>query len=424
MNGIDTSERELLKRSNELESNVRYYSRVFPDVFHKASGSYLYNEQGKAYLDFFTGAGALNYGHNHPILKAALLDYLAQDGVIHSLDMSTPPHIQFIIDFHEKILKPRNLEYKIQFTGPTGANAIEAALKLARKYTKRTDIIYFSDSYHGLSLGALSVSHLKTQKDNIHITFPHTQMLSYDIRGETEFLLKQTQEMIEKLPQEKLPAAIILETVQGQGGINSASDLWLEGIARIAKKWGILLIVDDIQAGCGRTGRFFSFEQSKIHPDIVCLSKSLSGYGLPLSIMLLKPELDVWYSGEHTGTFRSNNLALVSGTKAIQFWLDEPFKQNLKHNVHVLDDRLQGILEKYPGNGMHIKGRGLIRGIAWSSKTLAKNVSQAVFSKGLIAEAVGREDGVLKIMPPLLISMDDIQKGMDIIEVCIKEIVT
>ncbi len=310
--------------SNNSESEVRYYSRIFPAKFSKSKGCYLFDSLGKKYLDFFSGAGTLNYGHNNPLFKKKLISYIENDGITHSLDMATEARSEFIENFQNIILRKRNLEYKIQFTGPTGTDTIEAALKLARKYTGRKNIVYFSNSYHGMSMGSLSIT---PKRNRIGIPVGYSVELPfYRENSSDNFTLEQ---YLKDLDKADYPAAIFLETIQAEGGINVASSEWLKRIETIANQNGILLVVDDVQVGVGRAGEFFSFERAEIKPDIVCLSKSIGGYGLPLSIMLLKPHLDVWEAGEHTGTFRGFNLAFVTANEAIlQYWKDDKFVKN------------------------------------------------------------------------------------------------
>src|SRR4051794_25132418 len=244
-----------------LEFEVRSYSRSFPTVFRRAVGSRLVDEAGREYLDFFAGAGALNYGHNNPVLKRKLTDYLLADGITHGLDMATSAKREFIEAFDEIILRPRGLEYKLQFPGPGGANAVEAALKLARKVTGRTHVVGFSGSFHGMTLGALAVTGSEAPRAGAHV----------GLRDATIAPFGGPLHAYGDAP----PAAFIVETVQGEGGVNVAGGEWLRGLERFARELGALLIVDDVQAGCGRCGSFFSFEAAGIRPDLVCLSKSL-----------------------------------------------------------------------------------------------------------------------------------------------------
>lgn len=406
----------------DYESNVRYYSKHFKDIFTHALGSYIFNKDGRCFIDFFCGAGALNYGHNNPAFKQALIDYIQSEGIIHGLDMHTPPHLQFLDDFHDIILKNRSLDFKIQFTGPTGANAVEAALKLARKVTGRKNIAYFKGAYHGLSLGALSVTESDQRRDNLPLNFSDTFMLPFDSPGNTEIVCKQITEKIEKLSTEELPAAFILETTQGEGGVNVASHDWIRFLVEIGNRYGILLIVDDIQVGCGRTGTFFSFEKLNIYPDMVCLSKSISGYGLPLSLVLIKPSLDIWYSGEHNGTFRSNNLSLVSACIALNFWKTDEFERNTQKKSEILRSYLDAVNKKYSDHHGKVKGIGLIQGIEWPDHNIAPAIAETAFQEGLIIETAGKFSQVLKFLPALTISEEVMQDGFNILDHAIQKV--
>ncbi len=307
----------------DLESEVRSYCRNWPVVFDTARGSRLTDVDGRSYLDFFAGAGALNYGHNPPALKRRLLDYLQRDGVTHGLDMFTTAKGEFLRTFDELVLRPRGLDYKVQFPGPTGANTVESALKLARKISGREGMISFTNAFHGMTLGALSVTGNAMKRHGAGVPLVHATPMPYDdyFDGtQPDFL------WLEKLLTDAgsgldAPAAVIVETVQGEGGINPARVEWLQGLEALCRRHGILLIVDDVQMGVGRTGPFFSFEIAGIRPDIVCLSKSISGYGLPMALTLMKPEHDVWGPGEHNGTFRGHNPAFVTAPAALrEFW--------------------------------------------------------------------------------------------------------
>src|SRR5216683_311934 len=309
------------------ESEVRIYCRQWPTIFATASGSRIRDEDGTEYIDFFAGAGSLNYGHNNLQLKHELLRYLQADGITQSLDMHTAAKRDFLQAFCQTILAPRGLDMRIQFSGPSGTTAVEAALRLARKFTGRPKILSFENAFHGMSLGALALSpHESVEMARL---CPHTLVAPYDDEFAT---VSRSLASVERLLSEQdgeLPAACILETVQGEGGLNAARHAWVKGVADLCQSRGVLLIVDDIQMGCGRTGSFFSFEQSGILPDIVCLSKSISGYGLPLALTLLRPELDVWNPGEYTGTFRGSNPSFISATAALSFWRDTAFLEGL-----------------------------------------------------------------------------------------------
>src|SRR5688572_5957892 len=263
-----------LKIFNRLESEVRGYIRTFPALFAKAQGSLLIGEDDSQYIDFFSGAGTLNYGHNNPLLKQAVLDYLDADGLVHGLDMATVAKRDFLETFERVILKPRGLSYKVQFPGPTGTNAVEAALKLARKVTKRTNIISFTNGFHGVSGGSLAATANSKFRDSAGFTLANITFMPYDGYMGTGV---DTTTYLERMLTDKssgvdTPAAVIVETIQAEGGVNVASFQWLRALEQVCRRHDMLLIVDDIQTGCGRTGTFFSFEGAGISPDIVTLS--------------------------------------------------------------------------------------------------------------------------------------------------------
>jgi diaminobutyrate-2-oxoglutarate transaminase len=400
-----------------LESEVRSYCRGWPAVFRKATGSHVYDEDGRAFLDFFAGAGTLNYGHNNPQLKEKLLTYLADDNIVHSLDMYTVAKRNFLKAFQEVILEPRGLDYKVQFPGPAGTNAVEAALKLARKYTGRETVVSFTNAFHGMSLGALAVTGNSMKRNGAGVPLGHSMPMPFDnyLDGQTpDFLL------FERLLDDSgsgldEPAAVIVETVQGEGGLNVAAPEWLRGLADLCKRHGILLIVDDVQMGCGRTGPFFSFEEAGIVPDIVCLSKSLSGYGLPFALTLLKPELDVWEPGEHNGTFRGPNPAFVTATAALDFWTGEGMEKQTIAKGEQIEAALDRIAASHSGPVTGVRGRGLAQGISFAEPETASAVCAAAFERGLLMETSGPESEVVKLLPPLTTTTDELAEGLDII---------
>ncbi|AJE49631.1 diaminobutyrate--2-oxoglutarate transaminase [Paenibacillus polymyxa] len=401
-----------------LESNVRSYCRSFPVVFNKAKNDVLYTEAGEGYIDFFAGAGALNYGHNNDFMKNRLLDYLTSDRIMHGLDMYTTAKQEFMESFSERILQPKGLNYKLQFCGPTGTNAVEAALKLARKVKKRNGVFAFMGGFHGMSLGSLSITSNNSMRESAGVPLNNVTFIPYnstfngmDTILYMEQLLTDTHSGVEK------PAAIILETVQAEGGINIADNEWLRELRQLCDDHDILLIVDDIQVGCGRVGSFFSFERAGIVPDMVVLSKSISGYGLPMSLLLLKPELDIWSPGEHNGTFRGNQLAFVGAKAALEFRDTVGLEAQVKEKEAFVQQFLREHIQKMDPL-IEIRGLGLIWGIDVThlGEAFAKEVATLCFSKGLIIERAGRNDTVLKIMPALTISMENLSKGCNIIK--------
>lgn len=407
----------------EHESEVRSYSRSFPTVFKKAKGYKLWDTDNKEYIDFFAGAGTLNYGHNNEKMQELLIDYIKSDSITHSLDMATVARGNFLKKFDEVILKPRQLDYKVMFPGPTGTNAVESALKLARKITGRTTIMSFTNAFHGMTIGSLSVTGNQSKRDGAGIPLTHSVAMPFDEYSSTTDSLKFINQYLEDNGSGvQLPAAIILETVQGEGGINAASKEWLEGIDQIAKKFDILLIVDDIQAGCGRTGTFFSFEHTTIDPDIICLSKSIGGFGLPMALTLMKTDHDVWEPGEHNGTFRGNNLAFIAATEALSYWETEELSQHVEKNAKVLESFINHIVKKYPQLKAEPRGRGLMQGVACHTDGVAEKICGAAFERGLLMETSGPKDEVFKFLPPLIIDEIGLKKGFNILEKSIQDV--
>ena len=399
------------------ESEVRGYCRNFPAVFSSAKGAWMTDTGGRRYLDFFSGAGVLNYGHNPDRLKQALLAYLMRDGITHTLDMYSEAKAHFIEQFQQVILEPRGLDYKLQFPGPTGTNAVEAALKLARKVTGREQVVGFTNAFHGMTLGSLSVTGNGVKRAGAGVPLTHTASMPFDgyLGADTDTLDLFEAMLIDNGSGMELPAAVILETVQAEGGVNVASHAWLKRLREITQRHGIVLIVDDIQVGCGRTGHFFSFEEAGIVPDIVTLSKSLSGYGIPLALVLIKPEMDQWAPGEHNGTFRGHCPGFVTGAAALTFWRDDSLQESVKKKGQQVTERLERMLRKRGVEGS-VRGVGLIQGVEFADAALAARVSQACFERGLIIETAGIDDQVLKLLPSLTIKEEELSQGLDIID--------
>jgi diaminobutyrate-2-oxoglutarate transaminase len=401
-----------------LESEVRSYIRSFPAVFHTAQGSWLTAEDGRRYLDFFSGAGTLNYGHNPPALKQKLLDYLAADGIVHGLDMATTAKRAFLETFERLILKPRHLDYKLQFPGPTGTNAVEAALKLARQVKQRTTVLCFTNAFHGVSAGAVAATGARKYRRAVGTPLAHTRFMPFAgyFGRETNTLALIERQLADPGSGLDRPAAVLVETIQGEGGINTASGEWLRGLAALCRRHDMLLIVDDIQMGCGRTGHFFSFEAAGIVPDIVTLSKALSGYGLPMALVLLRPGLDIWEPGAHNGTFRGNNAAFVTATAALeQFWHNDEFAREVRGKGQLLQTRLE-VLQRRHRLIRHLRGRGLVAGLELGSGAQADAVSATCFDEGLLVETCGPKGEVLKLLPPLTVTPAELEQGLAILE--------
>ena len=402
----------------KYESEVRSYCRSFPKEFSKAKDAILIDVDGNKYIDFFTGAGAVNYGHNNDEIKSKLIEYLEGDNIIHSLDMYTSAKREFIETFEEKILLPRGLNYKIQFPGPTGTNGVEAALKLARKVKNRRNIFALMGCFHGMTLGSLALTSDSGSRNGAgvdlnnvtHIPAPY-MMDGFDTINYIRTILTDDHSGIE------LPAAIIIETVQAEGGVYPLEVDFLKNLRKLCDEFDILLIVDDIQVGCARTGTFFSFERANIVPDMVVLSKSIGGYGLPFALTLFKPELDIWKPGEHNGTFRGNQLAMVAAKAGLEFMLSHNIEEKVKRDSLIIEEELNELKKYYD-----VRGIGFIWGIDVFDEEKAAKVTKKCFEKGLVLEKAGRNNSVVKIMPALTIDENLLREGLTILKDAIKEV--
>ncbi|MFT5510903.1 MAG: diaminobutyrate-2-oxoglutarate transaminase [Hyphomicrobiaceae bacterium] len=403
-NAIDTIEHH--------ESQVRTYCRGWPTSFQKARGCAVIAQDGREYLDFFAGAGALNYGHNPPAIKAKLIEYLLDDGIVHALDAVTGAKARFLERFNDVILAPRGMDYKIQFAGPTGTNTVEAALKLARKVTGRTGIVSFTNGYHGMTIGALATTGNRTKRAGAGMPLSGATSMPYDCFLGPDINTLDYLEAFLSGPSSGLdiPAAIILETMQAEGGVRPASFPWLTGLSEICKRHGILLIVDDIQVGCGRSGSFFSFEPAGITPDIVCLSKSISGFGSPMALTLIRPELDIWSPGEHNGTFRGYNPAFVTAAAALdEYWDDDgAFLNRVQVAGRALEQLGHDLSDEHEGVFSDVRGRGMLWGLETAKPEMAGAICHEAFERGLLMETAGPRDEVVKFLPPLIISDEQI----------------
>ncbi len=405
------------------ESNVQSYANNFPVVFSTAKGCWLYTKEGDAYLDFLAGAGSLNYGHNNAIFKMALLDYIDRDGLTHGLDMHSEAKAEFLSALQTYIFDPRAMNYKVQFTGPTGTNAVEAAMKLARKVTGRSNIVAFTNGFHGCSYGALAATGNQHHRGGAGMGMSGVTRLPYEGYADVDGLALFETMLCDNSSGLDKPAAVLVETVQGEGGLNAASNEWLQRLAKICKSNDILLIIDDIQAGCGRTGTFFSFEPAGIQPDIVTLSKSIGGYGLPMAIVLFKPELDLWKPGEHNGTFRGNNHAFVTATKAIEtYWSNDEFSEHIQQRANQVTQTINKALRTFPSLFTRLKGRGMMQGIECRNGDISDKIARECFRLGMVIETAGPNDEVVKFFCPLTISESELEQGLTIFAQAVENI--
>ncbi len=405
------------------ESEIRVYARSYPAVFVKGQNAIQTDENGKEYIDFYAGAGVLNFGHNHPKLKAAIMHYIQNDGVLHSLDMMTAAKREFIKGFVETILQPRKMDYKLQFMGPTGSNAVEAALKLARRVTGRSNVVAFSQGFHGMTLGALACTANEVFRNAAgvpltmvsHWPFESNQGGGLESLDTLRSLYENTSSGLEK------PAAFIVEVIQAEGGVNVASAEWLQALQTLAHDLGALLIVDDIQAGCGRTGQYFSFENMGIDPDIITLAKGIGGLGTPMAMNLVKAEHDQhWKPGEHTGTFRGQNISFVAGREALRFFEDDDLMAQTRAKGKIMQQHLQGIADRYSTKGFCVRGKGMMQALDVRDGALAKAVARDCFDNGMLFGPCGVGGQVIKLIPPLTIPENELQAGLVILEQAIQ----
>ena len=407
----------------QYESEVRSYCRNFPAVFTKAKDAVITDENGKKYIDFFCGAGALNYGHNNDYIKSAVIDYLQNDGIIHSLDMFTSAKRDFIDFFQKNVLIPRGFDYKIQFPGPTGTNAVEAALKLARKVKKRNNVFAFMGAFHGMTLGSLSMTTDRDARegagvvltDVTHIPAPY-MFPQLDVIEYMQTLLDDDHSGVSK------PAAVVIEPVQSDGGIHVFSVEFLKRLREFCTNNDILLICDDIQVGSARTGYFFSFERAGIVPDIVAMSKSIGGFGMPFALTLFKPELDIWSPGEHNGTFRGNQLSIIAAKAGLECMLNDNIEAECVRKGKIATEFIENEILPLDSK-LCYRAIGLAIGIDFSAlggDKISKAVMNKCFELGVIAERVGRDNAVLKLMPALTIEDDVLLEGLQIVRNAIK----
>ena len=409
-----------------LESNVRAYCRAYPAVFDKALNARQWDENGVEFIDFFAGAGVLNYGHNNERQRQAIIDYMQADGVTHSLDLHTTAKRTFIERFEEIILKPRKLEYKLQFTGPTGTNVVEAALKLARKVTGRSTVAAFTNGFHGMTLGALAVTGNAHYRNVSGVALNDVLRLPFEGYAGTGVgsldMIRQT--LADSSSGVEAPAAFLVETVQAEGGVNVASKEWLQALQALAKEYGALFIIDDIQLGNGRTGHFFSWEDMGLDPDLVCLAKGIGGFGTPMGLLLIRPELDQWSPGDHTGTFRGQNLSFVAGSEALAYYENDDFLKSVQEKGRYMEERLNNIVANHKKLNFEVRGRGMMQGLDTHSPAIAKKIRAAAAKQRVIVGACGTDGRVIKACPPLTIEQETLERGLDLLEAAVNEGVT
>jgi diaminobutyrate-2-oxoglutarate transaminase len=420
----------LLAMQERRESNARSYPRRLPLAIKRAEGIFVTDMDGKKYIDCLAGAGTLALGHNHHVVRDAIENVLQSYMPLHTLDLTTPVKEAFVDELFASLPRTFAEKAKIQFCGPTGGDAIEAALKLVKTATGNRSILSFQGGYHGSTHGTLSISGTIGPKKNIHALVPDTHFLPYPYEYRCPFGIGQEGHEVSSTYIENLlddpesgivkPAGIIVEVVQGEGGSIPAPVKWLQELRRITKERNIPLIIDEVQTGIGRTGKMFAFEHAGIEPDVLVLSKAIGG-SLPLSVMLYDRRLDQWEPGAHIGTFRGNQMAMATGKATLQYIKEHEIPNQVAQNGEYFTKQLQSIQKGMSSIG-EIRGRGLMLGIEIVNPTKAANkigsfpafpelascIQQECFNRGLILEVGGRFSSVIRLLPPLIITKEQI----------------
>ena len=394
----------------EHESEIRAYCRAVPTVFKASSNATLTDEEDKKFIDFFGGAGVLNFGHNNPKMKDALIEFIHRDGMAHSLDMYTDVKRDFIKTFVDVVLKPRGWEdRKLQFTGPTGTNAVEAALKLARKVTGRTEIVAFNRGFHGMTLGALACTANNAFRSSSGV--PLTNVIR-DTFNDMDALAKLRQKMFDLGSGMLPPAAFLVEPVQAEGGVRPATKEWLQGVQQLAKDTGALFILDSIQCGSGRCGSYFSFDDLDVDPDIIVLAKGLGGFGTPIGMLVNKPEIDkAWSPGQHTGTFRGQGMSFVAGRVGLEYFQDEAFNEETMRKGKLIRAVLDELNEKY-SKVLDVRQKGMMLAIDFDSAATVKEITGNCYKNGLVIGACSTGE-IIKFIPPLTITDEELNEGLN-----------
>ncbi len=401
------------------ESNIRAYCRVVPSVFKSCKNATMTDENDKLFIDFFAGAGVVNFGHNNTKMQEAVINFIKADGVIHSLDMHTDVKREFIESFVKNILVPRGWgEYKLQFTGPTGSNAVEAALKLARKITGRTEIVAYNRAFHGMTLGALSCTANNHYRSSSGVPLTNIIRGTFDDMEALETMKKQMLNTGEGL---QPPAAFLIEPIQSEGGVRIASKKWLHAVQKFAKQCGALLILDDIQGSSGRHGSYFSFDGLDMDPDIIVLAKGLGGLGTPIGMLVNKPEIDkAWKPGQHTGTFRGQGISFVAGKVGLDYFKDEKLNDETKRKGKTIEQYLTKICDKY-SDILEVRAKGMMVAIEFKSADIVNNITKKTYENGLIVGACSSGE-IIKLIPPLTIEDEILEDGLAIFGRCIDEV--
>lgn len=440
-----TSNSYYVSRQEETESNARSYPRKFPFALKKAKGLWIEDVEGNKYLDFLCGAGTLALGHNDPEINQAMIDLISEDAPLHTLDLTTPVKDEFVHMLLSLLPGELKNNAKIQFCSPSGTDATDAALKLCKTATGRSEIIAFSGGYHGMGHGALALTGNLNAKNKVHglmpgvhfMPYPYSYRCPFGLGGDAgvkaacayfERLLKDPESGITK------PAAVILEPIQGEGGVIPAPVEFLQTVRRVTQELDIPMIVDEIQCGIGRSGTFFAFEEAHIVPDVILASKAIGG-SQPMAVVIYNKKLDLWTAGAHAGTFRGNQLAMKAGLVVMNRVSKPEFLAEVKEKGEYLKNKLLELKAKHPIIG-DIRGRGLMLGCEFVDPTgkadaigsfpasgeIAAAVQKKCFENKLIMEKGGRFGSVMRCLCALTVTKEEIDTMLSIFEKSIKEV--
>ncbi len=432
-------------RQNEFESSARSYPRKFPFALKKAKGVTLEDVEGNKYIDFLCGAGTLALGHNDDEVNQSMVDLIQSGSPLHTLDLTTPTKDEFIETIHSILPFDMAKDVKIQFCSPSGTDATDAAIKLCKIATKRSTVIAFSGGYHGMGHGAMAVTgncYAKSQVPNLmpgvqFMPYPYSYRCPMGLGGEAgtkacasyfERLLKDPESGVSK------PACVIIEPIQGEGGVIPAPVEFLQAIRRVTAELDIPLICDEIQCGMGRSGRVFAFEYANIVPDVILASKAIGGTQ-PMSVVIYNKKLDVWGPGSHAGTFRGNQLAMAAGTVVMKRISKPEFLADVVRKGELFKNRLLSLQKECPIIG-DVRGKGLMLGIEFvdpngekdlmghplESGTICARVQKECFEHGLVMEKGGRYGSVMRCLTALNISNEDLIKGIEIFEKVVRSV--
>ncbi|WP_128895902.1 aspartate aminotransferase family protein [Longirhabdus pacifica] len=427
----------LLAQQKRRESNARSYPRRIPIAIREAKGMIVKDVDGKTYLDCLGGAGTLALGHNHPVIIEAIQNFLSEGYPLHTLDITTPVKEQFVDALFASLPESFSKKAKIQFCGPSGADAVEAALKLVKTATGNRSVFSFHGGYHGMTHGALSLMGNTGAKEKItglmsdvhFLPFPYDYRCPFGIGGEqgVNTGIHYIKNVLDD-PESGIvsPAGMIMEVVQGEGGAIAADDKWVQHIRSITKERNIPLIVDEVQTGLGRTGKLYAFEHADVTPDVIILSKAIGG-SLPLSVVVYDEALDVWEPGAHAGTFRGNQMAMATGLATMEYVIQNELDQHAARMGELMMSKFKEIQAQTNSIG-DVRGKGLMIGVEIVDKEKqpdhlgtypahaerARHIQQACFEKGLIVEPGGRHGSVIRFLPPLVITEQQVEQVCDI----------